>query len=174
VAGVSILALTLKQWLIDYIAYAFRYVSLGDGINIYTAASADWYGNPEDDALSERAERIDWRRVPSVHLHTRHHALSYLDPLGFRFYTPTIITTMIRGEDERGNLSESFMFHLERMADSGKYRDTHVCDLFNRSQRSAIRRYLKYQIHNCRRGIDYDELRSTLNAFDKCVAAART
>jgi hypothetical protein len=172
-ALILIMRTTLRQWLIDYIAYAFCRVSLGDGVDIYAAASADWYGNPSEDALSKRAERIDWRRVPPNHLHARDYALSYLDAIGYRFYMPAIMTTMLRDEDSRGNLSESFMFHLERMAGSCGYRGIHVCDLLNRSQRSAIRRFLKYQIHNCRRGIDHDRLLITLSRFDACVIVAR-
>jgi hypothetical protein len=164
---------TLKQWLIDYIAFAFRRVSLGDGVDIYAAASAEWYGEPSEDALSRCAERIDWQRVPPTHLHARDYALSYLDAPGHRFYMPAIMTTMLRDEDDRGNLSESFMFHLERMAGSCGYHPSHVCDLLNRSQRSAIRRFLKYQIYNCRRRFDHDRLRNTLRNFDACVTAAR-
>ena len=162
------MAPSLTQWLIDYIAFAFRRVSLGGGVDIYAAASADWFGNPAEDALSAQAERIDWRRVPSEHLHIRDYAISYLDAQGFRFYMPAILTTILRGEDEIGNLSAAFMFHLERMAETCKCRDVNICDLFNRSQRSAIRRFLKYQIHNCPRGLGHDALRNTLNALNRC------
>ena len=117
-------------------------------MTIYEGESLDRYGDATEDRLAKTAERIDWRRVPIADLCERHCSLSFLDAEGFRFYTPAIMTVIVNDLDERGMLTESFLFHIHDIRASCMVQDVHYCTLYNRSQRAAIIRFLKFLTHN--------------------------
>ena len=139
--------MTQTEWLIEYIGKAFTGVTLGDGIDIHAAQSMDDYGNPEEDQLSRNAERTDWRRVDYKILQPRFWAITFLDANGFRFYTPAIMTELLKHGDETNNLS-AWLLHALAVTPAGKIKDVNFDDLFNASQRAAIIRYLKHVVHN--------------------------
>jgi len=163
----------LQRWLIDYIEQAFRDVNLGDGMTIYTGESRDRYGDPDEDRRLLTAERIDWRRVAIPDLLERHCSLSYLDADGFRFYTPAIMTIIVRDLDPHGMLTDSFLFHLHNIRSSCRVRDTSFCMLYNRSQRAAIIRFVKYLVHNVPGGEFDDAMQKTLDGLPLCCSEAQ-
>lgn len=137
-----------EQWLVNYIELAFTDVTLGDGIDIYAAQSLDDYGNPKEDLLSLTAEREDWRRVPDYDLITRFWAVTFLDALGFRFYTPAIMRLMLLPDgDSGGCLTSWFLMHLS-VSEDGLIKGVHFNSLFSSRQRAAIIRFLKFLIHH--------------------------
>ena len=158
----------LQSWLVDYIAQAFRGVQLGCGMTIYTGESYDLYGDVNEDGLSLGAERIDWQRVPIIDIVERHCALSYLDSEGFRFYAPAIMTLIVRGADGNGLLTDNFLSCLHEIRSSCRFRDAAYCELFNRSQRAAIIRFVKYQIHNVPGGRLDEAMQKTLVGLPRC------
>lgn len=160
----------LQRWLIDYIAHAFHDVQLDGGMTIYTGESHDRYGDPDEDRRSQTAERVDWRRVAIPDLLERHCSLSYLDAEGFRFYTPAIMTIIVRDLDPNGMLTDSFLFHLHNIRSSCRVRDTPFCMLYNRSQRAAIIRFVKYLVHNVPGGEPDDAMRKTLIGLPLCCS----
>ncbi|MCR9212017.1 MAG: hypothetical protein NXI28_27680 [bacterium] len=160
----------LQRWLIDYIAHAFRDVQLGGGMTIYTAESHDRYGDANEDRKSLSAERADWRRVPIPDLLDRHCALCFLDSEGFRFYTPAIMTIIIRDADPMGLLTDSFLFHLHDIRASCRVRDTPFCVLYNQAQRSAIIRFVKYLVHNAPGGGIDPAMQKTLDRLPRCCS----
>lgn len=158
----------MHRWLINYIEHAFRNVQLNDGMTIYTGESHDRYDDLDEDRRSLTAERTDWRRVAIPDLLERHCSLSYLDAEGFRFYTPAIMTIIIRDLDPRGLLTDSFLFHLHNIRSSCRICDTSYCMLYNRSQRAAIIRFVKYLVHNVPRGGIDDAMQKTLKGLPLC------
>lgn len=136
-----------QEWLANYIESAFVGVTLGDGIDIYAAESLDQYGNAEEDRLSLSAERNDWRRVPHEDLFPRSWAVTFLDPLGFRFYAPAIMTALLRTHDPGECLCSSFLANLQ-ITKEGLIKGVQFNDLFSLRQRAAIVRFLKYLVHN--------------------------
>lgn len=139
--------MTQPQWLIDYIAKAFDGVKLDDGIEIHAAQSMDDYGNPEEDCLSQTAERTDWRRLNFETLQPRFQAVTFLDSKGFRFYAPAIMTELLKHGDETNNLSAWFLNALA-VTPAGLIKETEFNSLFDSMQRGAIIRYLKHVVHN--------------------------
>ncbi|MFH5803445.1 DUF6714 family protein [Alienimonas sp. DA493] len=145
----------VRDWLLSYIDQAFRDVSLELGMTIYAGEAMDRYGDDEELRLSRQAERQDWRRVPPSCLHERPDALCYLDASAFRFYTPAIMSTVVRGEDLHGRLTDVFLWRLHGVSLRGEYDGGPYRQLFNRSQRAAVVRFLKYLSHNLRGGGDW-------------------
>jgi hypothetical protein len=137
-------------------------------MTIYEGESMDMYGDPEEDAKALTAERTDWRQVPVADLCDRNSALCYLDDHGLRFYTPAIMSIIIRDEDERGLLTDSFLFHLHSIRTSCRVRDRPYCDVYNSAQRAAIIRFIKYLLHNVRGGDVDDALVKTLDGLKRC------
>lgn len=139
--------MTQEQWLTQYITDAFAGVRLDDGIDIHAAESMDDYGNPEEDRLSQDTERNDWRRVSAEILCPRHCAVTFLDAVGFRFYTPAIMTTIINRGDDTGLLLDAFLWNL-KVTIHGTIKDVNFNDLFTTPQRAALIRFLKYLVHH--------------------------
>jgi hypothetical protein len=139
--------MTQTDWLVDYITNAFAGVTLDDGIDIHAAQSLDDYGNPEEDRLSQTAQRADWRCVELPTLLPRFSAITFLDAKGLRFYAPAIMTELLRHGDEKGNLSAVFL-HALAVTPAGMIKGEQFDQLFDSSQRAAIIRYLKHVVYN--------------------------
>ncbi len=137
-------------------------------MTIYAGESLDRYGDSNEENLSRNAERIDWRRVPVRDLHVRSSAIGYLDAAGIRFYTPAIMSTILREEDDLGNMTDSWFWALNDFRKNCNIRGIPYKYIYNRSQRAAIIRFLKYHIHNTRYGRSDIELRKTLAGLQRC------
>ena len=158
----------LQRWLLEYIEHAFRDTRLEDGMTIYEGESMDSYGDPQEDAKAPSAERHDWRRVPISDLCDRSAALCFLDDNGLRFYSPAIMSIIVRDEDERGLLTESYLFHLHDIRKSCLVRDKAYCEVYNSNQRAAIVRFVKYLLHNTPGGYVDGALAKTLQGLKHC------
>ncbi len=158
----------MRDWLIGYIEQAFRCVKLDDGMTIFEAESMDRYGDQLELDLARSAERTDWRRVPYEHLVARNDGLVFLDAKGFRFYAPAIMTLILRMQDDRGLLTDAFESRLHDIRKSCNVLGVPYTTLFNRSQRAAILRYVKFYIYNVRCGRHDDTLAKTLDGLVRC------
>ena len=154
--------MTQEQWLAQYIESCFRDVTLGDGIDIYAAQSMDDYGSPDEDRLSLSAERDDWRRVPRDHLFPRFWAVTFLDALGFRFYSPAIMTALLEPHDPGECLSDGFLSNLKITKD-GIIKKAPFNTLFTARHKAALMRFLKYVIYNRSRLFDTESAVRRLN-----------
>jgi hypothetical protein len=158
----------LQRWLLDYIEFAFQGTRLAEGLTIYEGESMAWYGDPAEDAKTASAERTDWRRVPVPDLCDRSASLNFLDDNGFRFYTPAIMSIIIRDDDERGLLTETFLYRLNDIRQSCRVRSKPFHEVYKSSQRAAIVRFVKYLIHNVPGGYVDDALVKTLEGLKCC------
>ncbi|MEM6473790.1 MAG: DUF6714 family protein [Planctomycetota bacterium] len=149
---------TLKDWLVRYIEHAFSGVVLGDGISLYEAAyQADYGFDQRELALSEDAERIDWRRVPTDDLFQRSDAIFFLDSAGRKFYTPAILCALLKEGTHDGLMYDAFMFDLSGFVHAKKVNSQPFATLYNSQQRSAFVRFCKYAAFNAPREFGRDE-----------------
>ena len=65
------------------------------------------------------------------------------------------MTTLIDKDDEHGLLSDAFLWNL-KITRQGKIKEVNFDQLFNKFQRAAIIRFLKYLIHHNRKWQDSD------------------
>jgi hypothetical protein len=143
-----------EEWLKNYIASCFSDVTLGGGTDIYAAQSSADYGNFDEDILSQSAERGDWQSVPHRELIQRFDGVTFLDAIGFCFYTPVIMTlTIEENADADGRLFEHFLSDLH-VTPAGMIKGVHFNTLFTSRHRAAIIRFLKYLVYNRDCGID--------------------
>ena len=139
-------------------------------MTIYEGESLDSYGDPGEDTKALTAERNDWRRIATSDLCARSAALCFLDDCGLKFYSPAIMSIIIRDDDELGLLTDSFLFHLHGIRKSCLVRDKPFCDVYNSHQRAAIVRFVKYLLHNTPGGFVDDALTKTLDGLKRCSA----
>ena len=152
--------MTQEEWLSQHIDAAFAGVELGTGLDIHAAQYLDSLSDSEK-ISSLTAERKDWKRVSSEVFPSRHSAITYLDPEGFRFYTPALMTMFIIHGDEQGMLLNHFLWNL-KVTIHGKIKGVHFSSLFNLHQRAAILRFLKYLIHHECKHCDFGEASTVL------------
>lgn len=95
-----LLAVTVLGWITNFavVGFLFRNTKCrGSGIAVGMHSLSD-----SEKILSLTAERKDWKRVSSEVFPSRHSAITYLDPEGFRFYTPALMTMfIIHGDEQR-------------------------------------------------------------------------
>ena len=130
----------IQDWLKSYITTAFANVTLDGGVDIHTAKFRDSYCfDIEEQRRAAGCERSDWRNVDAW-------VLPFLDANGFRFYLPVMMIDII--ENERGSNLPDTLFCNLKIDVNGLVKDHPFTKVFNRSQRAAIVRFLKFLIHN--------------------------
>ena len=119
----------------------FHCVSLAGGIGLRQADGID-DRKPEDvcQLLREGDEKDDWRRIPRDDLNRYSGSLTFLDPLGMRFYLPAFLIADIDGQvinsvDQFGLLSRFI-----DLSDHRKYQFSKL----SLPQRLVIGEYLRY------------------------------
>ena len=137
----------IQDWLKSYITTAFAGVTLDGGIDIHTAKFRDSYCfDDEEHRRAAGCERCDWTCVDPKLLRERAWVLPFLDAKGFRFYLPVMMIDII--ENERLSDLHDTLFCNLKIDVNGLFKEYAFTRMFNRSQRAAIVRFLKYLIHN--------------------------
>ncbi len=137
----------LEDWLKSYITSAFSSVTLEDGIDIHSAKVHDSYGFDQTEAkLAVSCQRGDWRCVDPQLLRDRAWVLTFLDAKGFRFYLPVMMIDIIENE-RTSDLAETLFYKFEVTYDH-RFMGQPYSNVFNRSQRAAIIRFLKFLCYN--------------------------
>ena len=137
-----------RDALLDLIAQAFAGVSREGGISLHgTQVLDDWGTRDAALAVAELDTDTDWTEVPTADLQRFDSALSFLDPIGFRYYLPAYMTwdlSRCLGLDALW-FESHLLFHLGYIAqdDDGQkeYRRTSLLDA---RQRNAALRYLRF------------------------------
>ncbi len=148
----------LRQWLIRYIEWAFRDVTLGSGTTLYEAAyRADYGFCPQELERARSAERTDWRRVPVDDLFTRNDAIFFMNSAGKRFHTPAILRAVLNEGTRDGLMYDAFIFDLSGFVHDRKTDDVPFSELYDASQRAAFVRFCKYAAYNAPREFGRDD-----------------
>jgi hypothetical protein len=133
-----------RDALIGQIKDAFRGVSRDGGVSWREASVIDDYGSDDErDAARALDTEKTWMELlgPGAWEWRPGSQLSFLDPIGFRYYlAPAMILCA------EGTLDINIQFHLQRppTAWEGLVRDS--WSLFNRKQTLAIGRFLRFMI----------------------------
>jgi hypothetical protein len=103
-----------RDALVAEITAAFDSVSREDGATLHEAEAID---NRESDDAQREARNLDveqrWQDVPDAHISECCSALSFLCPLGFRYYIPAFMLYGLRHlEDDPNGILQSCEYHL--------------------------------------------------------------
>jgi uncharacterized protein DUF6714 len=142
--------------LIDQINTVFRHVSRDGGISIREAHVIDDYGSDEE-RQAARAEETDshWSDVDVENLDPGGSALSFVDPIGFRYYLPAYMVYTLKSgygdalgeENVDSNVFESTIFKLNASASGDQDCIDHQRErfaLFTSKERTCIARFLAF------------------------------
>jgi Family of unknown function (DUF6714) len=145
---------------------AFRGVVRG-AVTLHEAEVMDGYGT--DAARREartRDREVDWRDVPDSSIRECPTALSFLDPVSWRFYLPAYVRFGLRHlEDSRSSTIDHAIYSLDLGGDPRH--DGFTLERFrtlNEAQADAVRRFLVFAAEN---GEHCDDVvaREALNAY---------
>lgn len=162
----------MRDWLIGYIEHAFAGVTLGDGTTLYEAAfQADYGFDPRELALSENAERIDWRRVPFDDLFARSDAIFFLNSCAKRFYSPAIMRAVLIDGVRDGLMYDAFLFDLAGFVYAKKQEGIPFATLYDTAQRAAFVRFCKFAAFNAPREFGRDDPLKILERIRKLEPA---
>lgn len=133
-----------KQDMIDEIAAAFAGVSRDGGVSLHQAEVKDDYGS-RDEELAARELDTDatWLEVPEEDIAGHWDILSFLDPIGFRYYIPAYMVWTLDNLDS--NSADATVSALTqpvcKKPDHVQYRKYAI---FSDSQRKAIGHFLQH------------------------------
>lgn len=150
-----------RDRLIDQINNAFQYVTREGGISIREAHVIDDYGS-EQEQREARAEETDshWSEVDVETLDPGGSALSFVDPIGFRYYLPAYMVYALKSDygDALGeeivdsNVFDSTIFKLNASALRDQDHTEHQRKrfaLFTPKERTCIARFLAFDAECC-------------------------
>lgn len=143
-----------KQALIQEITVAFDGVSREGGVSLSEAWVIDDYGSAEERAEA-RSQDIEsrWQDVPDEDIAHGYSCLSFLDPIGFRYYIPAYIVWYLRNIDNEDPDSPFFssntfeyLIYALTLENSGNWEAYYLnkYSLFTPSESKAIAHFLEF------------------------------
>ncbi|HLK90980.1 MAG TPA: DUF6714 family protein [Polyangia bacterium] len=136
--------------IIRAIEEAFGGVCRG-AVTLHEAEVIDDYGTESERQRARKLDREDdWREVPDVSIAACPNALSFLDPVSWRFYLPAYMRFALRHlEDSRSGAIDHAIYSL----DKGEVRDIADWKLerfgtLDAAQARAVQRFLAFAAEN--------------------------
>jgi hypothetical protein len=133
--------------LIAEIERAFADVTREDGVTLHEADVIDDYGSM---AQRKKARQLDtdtrWQDVPDDLIERSPSILSFLDPIGLRYYAPAYMRWSLRYLNRSESCSIDFTIYTFDPGEDEVLSDWHRerYEIFNADQTRVIARYLRY------------------------------
>lgn len=128
------------------IRMAFRGVMLGQGISLRQAHLADRFRgtawNPPSASPGHREITDDWSRVPLDELESESDGIAHLDALGFRYYIPALMLSVLDHYDSSSIRVIGAFSGLYPKKDSSWEYHMHRYSLLSPAQKTAIAQFL--------------------------------
>lgn len=158
----------LRDAVLREIEIAFDGVSREGGVSLHEADVIDNHGTPaERDAARALDTETRWQDVPLGDIRKYYWILSFLDPIGYRYYLPAYMTWSLQNlASPRDTTSiDATIFSLTR-ADDEKYEEWELdrFKLFTPEQAKAIVAFLRYMEAHAGGGYA-DDATEALNAY---------
>jgi len=138
---------TDRSNVIAQITKAFSKVSREGGVSLHEADVLDAYGSDEECAAARAIDTdTKWQEVPESDIEENYSILSFLDPIGFRYYIPAYMVWSLRHwERADSNSVFSTVDHLT-LVDRLDLREYHLARfrVFSPDQRSAVQSFLRH------------------------------
>jgi hypothetical protein len=138
-----------RESVVALVQEAFRGVSRANGVSLHEAAVIDNHGS---DAARRRARLRDiesrWEDVPGDDIRDHYSALSFLDPIGFRYYIAPYMVWALRNFDRSDSLSVDHTIYSLNPSLKPKIRAWQLerFALFSEQQASAVASFLRFML----------------------------
>lgn len=155
----------VRQTLIQTITLAFQDVGRADGVTLHQARVLDDYGSEEEQAQALALDTDShWWEVPDEWISEFSEALSFLDPVGFRYYIPAYMIWTLKHYTTSQSFSVDstiYAFYLYKGLEAHKLG---YFELMDSAQAQVICQFLRYCV---KFGGDYLDDRVAQEALDK-------
>ena len=147
------------QSVIETISNAFAGVPQPEEITLHVAEAQDNYDYAGAELHRKKDFRGPWQEVPEQHLENCQYALSYLDPVGFRFYLPAFMVWYLKNYQDPNKVKlDNTLYALDPYIDDQAMRK-HKEELFallTPQQLSACARFVSFLAHDATGMTDED------------------
>ncbi len=150
------------------ISEAFSSVTRSGGVSLHEADVIDDYGSDEDRTEARKLDRDrTWQDVPSADIERFSWVLSFMDPIGFRYYLPAYMTWALK--NYRNSNSASIDHAIYSLTPSDKVDiaewQEERFNAFSASQAQAIKSFLHYMAKNSDGMADGDAASEALSNY---------
>jgi hypothetical protein len=149
-----------KDYLTSLISDAFHGIELGHGISISQTEVIDDYGTEEERAKAREKDQIkNWPSLvdDSDFLNTcKHSYVTYLDDEGLLFYTPVVMTILVK---DHTSCPDEFDTLVSRLISRNNKSDDYPRHIFNDKQIHCLRKFFKYLLNNTGGMFEFEEKR---------------
>jgi hypothetical protein len=155
-----------RDALIREIQHAFAGVTRDGGVSLHQANVIDHYGSHEQEvAARERDTERSWQEVPNADIGSNYSALSFLDPVGLRYYLPAYMVWILRHFHQTD--SASVAATLSTLNPSGDLREWSLerFQLLTRDQSAAVGAFLTFMVEYSAGWVDADVARQALGGY---------
>ncbi|MBU44028.1 MAG: hypothetical protein CMN76_12470 [Spirochaetaceae bacterium] len=135
-----------KEQVIELIQSAFDGVPQPDKLTLHVAEAHDNWDYDNDAIHWKKDHKGPWQDVPDDHLEECQFALSYLDPVGFRYYLPAFMVWYLRNYSHPGRVPlDNALYALERSVHEPKRKefDDKKYSLFSEEQLRACAAFVR-------------------------------
>ena len=131
--------------LVEQIRAAFSGVGRRGGVSLHEADVIDRYGSARERARARRFDRERrWQEVPGPDIEHYHWALSFLDPVGFRYYMPAYMVWALHNYETSHSASvDSTIYALDYSDDLRAFALERYAQ-FSREQSQAVCAFLRF------------------------------
>lgn len=133
--------------LITQIRQAFFDVDREEGVSLHEADVIDDHGSAQQQEVARKldSDRV-WWDVPEADIERYHWILSFLDPVGFRYYLPAYMTWTLKYYDQSNSLSANYTIYTLRYTNKLREHAMSRYSFLNQEQSVATYMFLRFII----------------------------
>jgi hypothetical protein len=131
--------------LLEQIRVAFIDVGRDGGVSLHEADVIDDYGSMKERVAARKLDTdCVWRDVPESDIERYFWILSFLDPIGFRYYMPAYMTWTLKHYEHSGSISVDRTIYALDFSDDLREFAMERYTLMNQEQSEAICAFLRF------------------------------
>ena len=155
-----------RDAVIRQIEIAFDGVDRKFGVSLHEACIIDDYGSKWEQ-MQARMTDTEWRwqDVPEADIARYFWILSFLDPIGFRYYMPAYMIWTLKNYLHTDSMSTNATIYSLDLSDQFREHRMKRFNLFTRSQSEATCAFLRFMAEYSCGWADEDAARQALNAY---------
>ena len=138
-----------RDAVIRQIETAFDGVGRKFGVSLHEACVIDDYGSRWEQ-MQARMTDTEWRwqDVPEADIARYFWILSFLDPIGFRYYLPAYMVWTLKNHEQTGSMSDESTVFALFISDGSRAYSMERFTMFTRQQAEAICAFLRFIAKN--------------------------
>jgi hypothetical protein len=152
--------------LLEQIRSAFSGVRREGGVSLHEADVIDGYGSRQERNAARKldTDRV-WWDVPEADIERYDWILSFLDPIGFRYYLPAYMAWTLKHYEHSNSMSVDSTIYALDYSDGLREHYMERYTLLNREQSEAVCAFLRFMAEEAAGMADEDVARRALERY---------